>query len=231
MSIDGAQAGQVLLIGMAAGLATLSGGWLALRLGPGVGPLTGLGGGAVIGVALMDLLPEALDLGRSAHQPLTLLALTVAGFMAYVVVGRLSQDLGARSQGLAARLGPASLVLHSVMDGLGVGVAFHVSSAAGLVVAAAVLAHDLVDGANTVTISAAGGLGPVSSRRWLMLDAAAPLVGIGLSLFIKTSPAALSLWLAVFAGLFLYIGASVLLRRRPAASGLADVTGRCWGRG
>ena len=57
------------------------------------------------------------------------------------------------------------------MDGLGIGFAFQVSSAAGMIVAFAVLAHDFVDGANTVTLSLAGGSDPAIARRWLLADA------------------------------------------------------------
>ncbi len=207
---------QLWAIGGLTGLATLAGGALALRLRGDVQRLMGFGGGVVIGVALMDLLPEALEQGRAAYASLTLTAVMAAGFMAYLLLSRIAERFGARSQGFARRLGPASLVFHSLMDGLGIGVAFDVSSAAGLVLAAAVLAHDLLDGANTVTLALSQDLGRPSSRRWLALDALAPLAGIGLSRAITPSPADLALLLALFAGLFLYIGAAELLPRSRA---------------
>ena len=213
---------QLTAIGLATGLATLSGGVLALRLRSNSGTLIGFGSGAVIGVALMDLLPEALQLGRQAYPPLTLTALMAAGFMTYVLVDRISEGLSERSYGLARHVGPGSLVFHSVMDGLGIGVAFNVSTAAGLIVAAAVLAHDVMDGANTITLGVAAELRPASMRRWLVLDAVAPLVGIGLSRTIQTTPETLAVLMAVFAGLFLYIGAAELLpRSRVGAVGLS----------
>ena len=213
---------QLIAIGLATGLATLSGGALALRLRSNAQKLMGFGSGAVIGVALMDLLPEALQLGHKAYPPLTLTALMAAGFMAYVLLDRISERLSERSYRLAKHVGPASLVFHSVMDGLGIGVAFNVSTAAGLIVAAAVLAHDLMDGANTIALGMAGDLGPAPMRRWLALDALAPLIGIGLSRTIQPSPETLSVLMAVFAGMFLYIGAAELLpRSRVGAVGLS----------
>jgi ZIP family zinc transporter len=108
------------------------------------------------------------------------------------------------------------------MDGLGIGVAFNISTAAGLILAAAVLAHDLMDGANTIALGVAGNLGGRPLRTWLVLDAAAPLAGIGLSRAIQTSPETLSALIAVFAGMFLYIGAAELLpRSRAGAAGLS----------
>jgi zinc transporter ZupT len=50
-------------IGLGSGAATLSGGVVALRLKATTGLLFGLASGAVLGVALFDLLPEALRLG------------------------------------------------------------------------------------------------------------------------------------------------------------------------
>jgi zinc transporter ZupT len=213
---------QLTVIGLATGLATLSGGVLALRLRSNAEKLMGFGSGAVIGVALMDLLPEALQLGRQAYPPLTLTALMAAGFMAYVMVDRISERLSERSYRMARHIGPASLVFHSAMDGLGIGVAFNVSTAAGLIVAAAVLAHDLMDGANTITLGVAGELSPPAMRRWLVLDALAPLVGIGVSRTIQTTPETLAALMAIFAGMFLYIGAAELLpRSRVGAVGLS----------
>ena len=60
-----------LAFGFAAMLATLAGGLLALRLRHRIGLVLGVTAGIVVGVALFDLVPEALDLagtaGRSAR--------------------------------------------------------------------------------------------------------------------------------------------------------------------
>ena len=102
------------------------------------------------------------------------------------------------------------------MDGFGIGVAFQASAAVGWVVALAVLAHDFLDGANTVTLSLDGDASEGRARNWLVADAMAPLVGIGLSRFITVPGGVLSLLLGVFCGFFLYIGASELLPRSQA---------------
>jgi len=203
-----------LVIGCATGAATLIGGQLALRLHRRIHWLMAFGGGAVIGVALMDLLPEAITLAGRQGSALDVTSLTAAGFMAYVMISQITTRLEGRTGPIAAHIAPASLVIHSLMDGLGIGLAFNLSSSAGLVLAVAVLAHDLMDGANTVTLGLAGGLRRKPALGWLWLDAAAPLMGIGLStMLINPSPRLLADLLAVFAGLFLYIGAVELLPR------------------
>jgi zinc transporter, ZIP family len=167
----------------------------------------GLSAGAVIGVALFDLTPEALQLGAKAAQPAVVLGLIGAGFCGYMLLDR---GLKAAAEGRGGHLGPASLTVHSLLDGLGVGLAFQVAPAIGVVVAVAVLAHDFADGVNTVTLSLTGGGGPRRARGWLIADALAPLVGIGLTRLFTAPEGPLGLAIAVFAGFFLYIGASEL---------------------
>jgi ZIP family zinc transporter len=161
----------------------------------------------VIGVALFDLTPEALSLGAKAAPEPLVLGLIGAGFCGYMLLER---TLRAAAEGRGGHLGPASLVAHSLLDGLGVGLAFQVAPAIGLVVAAAVLAHDLADGVNTVTLSLTGGGGTARARGWLIADALAPLAGIGLTRLFSVPEGPLGLAIAVFAGFFLYIGASEL---------------------
>ncbi len=219
----------LIAIGLLTGLATLLGGALALRLKGSIGLLQGFGGGAVIGVALLDLLPEAFNLSGKAHTPFALTTALAAGFAAYLLADQ-TITTTSRSGRLRRHIGPATLTLHSLMDGLGIGLAFQVSATTGWIVAAAVLAHDLVDGANTVTVSLSGGAARRTAAGWLAADAAAPLLGIGLSRLVTAPPATLGLFLAVFAGFFCYIGASELLprareRRPQLTTTLATVLG------
>jgi len=86
-------------------------------------------------------------------------------------------------------------------------------------VAAAVLAHDLADGMNVVTLALAQGGGQRAARVVLLLDAVAPAVGVVIGSRVPVSQFGLGLLLAVFAGVFLAIGAGHLLpeaqHRRP----------------
>jgi len=161
----------------------------------------------VIGVALFDLLPEALALGGKLAAPTTVTGLLGVGFCGYMLLER---GMRAAAEGRAGHLGPASLTAHSLIDGLGIGLAFQVAPAIGIVVAAAVLAHDFADGVNTVTLSLSGGGGAQRARGWLAADAVAPLVGIGLTRLIRVGEGPLGLAIALFAGFFLYIGAAAL---------------------
>jgi zinc transporter ZupT len=219
---------RLLAIGAATGLATLCGGMLALSIRARLDMLSAFGGGAMIGVAFADLLPEALALHPKHYPPLTLTILLLVGFMAYMILARVRA--GVKDSGPSRALGPASLVAHSVMDGLGIGLAFSVSASAGLLVATAVLTHDLVDGANTVTLSFSGDERQSRAWLWLFADAFAPLGGIELSRLIAPSPDILAPLLALFAGFFVYIATAELLPRAGAgghlfSSGVATLFG------
>lgn len=203
-----------LAIGVLTGLVTGLGGLIALRFRSRLDLLAAFGGGAMSGVALFDLLPEALKIGQGVVAPLVLGLLSLAGFAGYLLLGR---GLGAVACNGRRAFGPMGLVLHSVLDGFGVGLAAHISTAAGLLVAAAVVTHDVVDGANTVALSLSRGFKSSGAKAWLLADALAPLVGILLSALIAPSPATLAALLAIFTGFFLYIAWSELLPRAFAA--------------
>jgi len=207
----------LILVGALPSAATLFGGALALRFRSILPLLLAFSSGAVIGVALFDLLPEALKLGHLLYQPLTITTALAGGFALYLGVDRLSLLLAQGSGGHRGHLGPLSLALHSLTDGLSIGLAYQASSAVALVVAIAVISHDFVDGANTVTLCLAGGKGTLTARRWLFIDAAAPIVGIALAQLIAMPPTVLSLLLATFSGFFLYVGASKLLPHSHAS--------------
>lgn len=213
----------VLLIGVATGAATLAGGLLILYLSSALDLVLGFSAGAIIGVALFDLLPEALSVAGETHSPLTMTGLVAVGFAFYLATDRASAML---ARGRKQRhFAPASLTLHSFVDGLAIGLAFHISPAAGFIVAIGVLAHDFIDGANTVTVSLSSGSAVPTARAWLAADAAAPLAGILLANVFAIPGPSLALLLAVFGGFFLYIGASELLPRsqglRPRLSSVA----------
>jgi len=206
----------ILAVAIGAFAATMLGGALALKLRDSLHLVLGFSAGAVVAVAFFDLLPEALDLGGSTHALSTVLSFTALGFLLYLLMDRLlllhghahEEHEAAEARG-HARAG--SLSLHSFLDGIGIGLAFHVSSAVGLVVAVAVLAHDFSDGINTVNVVLRDGGTFKKALRWLAVDAIAPVLGIASTFFFTVSGSVLGLLLALFAGFFLYIGASDLI--------------------
>jgi ZIP family zinc transporter len=211
----------VLFIGLMASVATLIGGSFALKLKDKLHLVLGFSAGAVIAVAFFDLLPEALELGLPSYSPATLLLATAVGFFAYLILDRFitlhthsdGEDGEAHTHGNPVRgwVAAASLSAHSFLDGIAIGLAFQASPAVGAIVAIAVLTHDFSDGVNTVSLILKNGGTRMQAFRWVLTDAAAPLLGVFATLFFTLPESWLSLVLATFAGFFLYIGASELL--------------------
>lgn len=104
-----------------------------------------------------------------------------------------------------------ALIGHSFMDGIGIGLGFQVDVSVGIVVAIAVIAHDFTDGMNTVTLMLTHKNTAKKAKRFLLADATAPVLGAVSTLFFTLPPYALFLYLGVFAGFLLYIGASDIL--------------------
>jgi zinc transporter ZupT len=201
-----------LVMGLAAGtaLATMLGGLFALSLKRGIAIALGFSAGAVLGVALFDLAPEALKLGSKSIGHGGLVAAALAGFLLYALFDRLvtRHDHTNPARGF---LGAGGFSIHSLLDGLGMGVAFQAGQGVGLTVAAAVLAHDFADGLNTVNVVVKNGGSRKAALTWLIADSLAPVAGAALSLVWLVPESVLAAVLAGFCGFFFYVGALDLL--------------------
>jgi zinc transporter ZupT len=202
---------ELLLLAAIAGAAfisTMLGGLLAIRLRDKLHLILGFSAGAVIGVAFFDLLPEAIDLGARHAGPAAILRWTAVGFLSYLALDRfLLFSGGAAARGSASA---AILCIHSLLDGVAIGVAFQTSRVVGIVVAIAVLTHDFSDGVNTMNVVLKNGARP-QALRWLLVDALAPVLGIASTFLFTLRSDVFGVVLGAFAGFFLYIGASELI--------------------
>lgn len=203
----------MLLIGIAAGafVSTLLGGLLALRLRDKLHLILGFSAGAVIGVAFFDLLPEAVNFGIKYHSPSVLLSWTALGFLFYLVADRMLLIHGTGASAQRGSVAAGMLCCHSLLDGVAIGLAFQASRAIGIVVAIAVLTHDFSDGINTTNMVLKNHGARSRAVRWLLLDAVAPALGIAATRLFAVRGDELGFALALFAGFFVYIGASDLI--------------------
>jgi len=209
--------------GIAASLATLLGGSLALGFERRITIVLGLAAGVVLGVALFDLIPESLALAQGIYAPTTVFFFVAFGLGSYLTLTRVLGTGGLRASGWRNHLGPASLTIHSFLDGMGIGLAFQISSEIGWTVALAVLTHDVADGINTVSLSLAA-TEKTTAKRWLYINGAAPLVGVLAGLVTRVPEHILAPLLAMFGGAFLFIGACELIPRSYALDPRLRVT-------
>jgi ZIP family zinc transporter len=208
-------------------VSTLIGGLTALRFRAQLETLLALSGGIVVAVALFDVLPEAID---GIDNSRTVTTLVAAGFLTFfffqraLVLHHRDDPEEAKAHHRVGALGAAALSVHSFVDGLGIGLAFGVSTLTGVLVFIAVISHDFADGLNTVTFVLRQQGDRKQALRWLAADAAAPFFGAIVGTLVSVSSQNLAYLLAVYAGFFLYVGSSDLLPAAHARTSALRIT-------
>lgn len=210
-----------ILISVATFVSTFLGGLFALKFKDRLHLVLGFSAGAVIGVAFFDLIPEAIDLGAKFYSVSTVTSVAALGFVIYMILDRLAashshihnHDYPEKNEGVSykGKFSAGSLFVHSFLDGVAIGLAFQAGTAVGMTVAVAVLVHDFSDGINTVNLILKNNGRMKEAFNWLFTDALAPVLGVFSAFLFSLPEGILGLVLAIFAGFFLYIGASDLL--------------------
>lgn len=210
----------ILVAGLAA-LATLFGGWVAARARDRRHLVLGFAAGLMLGVVFFDLVPESME--YASFEVLGVPGASVglvAGFLTIHLVERgvglhraHEQEYGEHRHGLEkiGLLSAGGLILHSVLDGFGIGIGFQAGTAVGTSVAIAVVAHDFADGFNTFTLASLYGNARRRSLILVGLDAAAPIAGAALGTLIAVPEQLIGLYLGYFAGFLLYLATADIL--------------------
>lgn len=222
------------IIIIAAVLSTAIGGLFAIKFKDKLHLILGFGAGAIFGVAMFDLLPEAISLTSGFYSLQIVTALIAAGFCLFMLIDRAfslhaHQEEGCENHSHTGKAGAVAIIIHSLLDGFSIGLGFKVSPAVGIVVALAVLIHGFSDGINTVNMVIKKN-NKKSVVKWLLVDAIAPAVGVALAYFVTFPQPILGLVLATFVGIFLYISACDLMpeshHKHPAIwTTISTVTG------
>ena len=210
---------------------TFGGGLIALRLEAYRAFVIAFAAGALVGSALMDVIPDALDLLTRSQSPLYhhhhVLLATTLGFLFFYLLEQVSHwnghgDHGEHKHGhgrdRAGLLGAAGIGVHSLLDGIAVGEAFRAGNGIGWTVALAVVLHKFADGVSTVGIMVSTGRSRPQVNAMLALTTVAPLAGLALQAYVPLPLDSLALVLGWFAGVFLYLGAAALIPAAHAAS-------------
>jgi zinc transporter ZupT len=199
---------------------TMAGGVAAIRWPRSVELLFALAGGVVLGAAVFDLIPEAVDHAHeSGVAEVVPYAMAVVGYFTFRVLERgLHQKDHSHGPGRMGTAGAAGFTIHSFFDGLAIGLGFHLSDSVGIIVALAVIGHDFSDGLNTVSYLIAHGHDKRRQWRWLFADALAPLCGALVAALLPVPDAVFPVALGFFSGVFVYAATANLLPRALKAS-------------
>ncbi len=210
---------QPLLFGIGTFVSTMLGGLFGIKHRQRLHLIISFTAGVLLAVCFFDILPEMLNIVTEHHLNLTgAMVAVVIGFLLIHTLQKVALIHGGHEDEYADHKHPAvgyisalGLAFHSFLDGIGIGLGFHISPHVGVLIAIAVLAHDFSDGLNTVSLMLIN-KNTVRKSVWLLvLDAITPLLGVGATYLFTIPDRALVLYLGFFAGFLLYIGASDLL--------------------
>lgn len=198
---------------------TLLGGLFAYRYRTKLHYFISFSVGVLIAVAFLDIFPEMFEIAAANNIDVAkpLLAVVI-GFLTIHVLEKVAaihsaneDEYASHHHPLVGAVGVGSLVVHSFLDGVSIGLGFQAGAAVGVAVSIAILAHDFCDGLNNVTLSLVNKVNKKQLWTLLALDAVAPIFGVLLTMFFVVPASALVIFLGAFAGILLYIAASGLL--------------------
>lgn len=200
-------------------VSTLIGGWFALRHKEHLRHILGLTAGIIMGVIAFDILPELFEIVHEFElDPTWPMVALATGFLLFHIAEKMlllhhehETQYGHHRHPQVGVLSGLALGGHSLLDGIGIGLAFQVNSAVGATVALALIAHKFADGLNTATLMLAHKNTVKATVRMVVLNAFLPIVGALSTLLFTIPEQYLPLYLGFYAGFLLYIGASDIL--------------------
>lgn len=200
-------------------LSTLAGGWFALRYRKHLRHILGLTAGVILGVLAFDILPEMFEIiHESSMDPTWPMVALVCGFLGFHIIEKLllihhehETQYGKHRHPQVGVLSALALGGHSLLDGVGIGLAFQINSALGISVAIALLGHKFADGLNAASLMLAHKNSKRRAAQMVLLNAVLPVVGVLSTLLLQVPEHILPYYLGFFAGFLLYIGASDIL--------------------
>lgn len=208
-----------ILLSIATFVSTFSGGMFGIKHRDKIHAIISFTAGALIAVAFFDIIPEIFSVVEERNLSITSAMIAIVlGFLAIHVIEKLAvihtahEDVYAtHKHPLVGKIGAAGLVIHSLLDGIGIGLGFHVSQHVGIIIAIAVISHDFCDGLNTVSLMLINKNSTKTTVPFLLADALSPVIGVLLTFLFTVPDTILVMYLGFFAGFLIYLGASDLL--------------------
>ncbi len=210
---------QAILLSLATFFSTFFGGLFVIKNKEKLHHIMGFTAGVLLGVVFFDIFPEIIAMVKTGGSDVTgVMIALILGFLIFHIIEKTillhnahEEEYGAHRHPHVGTASALALSGHSFIDGVGIGLAFQVSSAVGVLVAIAVIAHDFTDGMNTVGLVLFH-KNTLEKAKWLLLlDALTPMLGAASTMLFSVPEKFLIIYLGFFAGFLLYIGASDIL--------------------
>jgi len=203
-------------------IATFLGGMLALRAKDRFHLVLGLSAGLLLGLVGFDLLPEIFEMNTDNLIGVrTISVALIAGFLSLHFIEQFAgshepaeSDYGhehTHSVEIAGTVGAIAMAGHIFLDGVALALAFKVNNALGYAVFIAMLVHAFSDGLNTVALLVKTGQWRSRGKYLLAVDALARIGGAAIGSALTISDSNLSIYLAVFSGIVIYLATSHIL--------------------
>ncbi len=210
---------QPLIFSLFTFLSTLLGGLFAVRFRNKIHFIMAFSAGVLLGIVAFDILPEIItQIQEYGFGAIDVMVALVIGFLGFHILEKSilthyhhEDDFPTHKHPHVGVASALALAGHSFMDGVAIGLGFQINSALGFLITLAVIAHDFTDGINTVTLMLAHKNTEKRAKMFLVLTALTPILGVIFTSFFTVPAYFLFLYLGVFAGFLLYIGASDIL--------------------
>jgi zinc transporter ZupT len=200
---------------------TLAGGAVPLRFERHSRTFLSFSAGTLVGLALLELIPSAINGMGGDTQPKLLVVL--GAFLVTMLLDKLhilhphSHRMDAEcppeehTHPPLAMHGAVGLLVHSAVDGLALAAALRDSSHTAVAVGLALAAHKFADGLTTVSLVLSHHHRRAQAVRLLAGNAGLLLIGFAVGMALVLQKTQLGTLLLVMAGFFLYLGASDLI--------------------
>lgn len=217
-----------LVFGAVASLNVFLGSFITIKLQKYFTIILGLAGGVMIGTVAFEVLPEVVHfLHEFNSEPILRLSMIIL-VIGVLLFHFLSKILPLHEHGhhdhdghnhhthlhtnkKLGLYGAVVMIAHSFIDGFGIGIGFSTSITLGLVIALAVLLHNVSDGINTATTLLINKVSEKSFKKVVATAIAAPFLGATTSQFIHIPEHWVLYYLSFFTGSILYLAISDIL--------------------
>ncbi len=181
--------------------------------------ILGFTAGIILGVIAFDVLPEMFEIVHELGMDSTwVMVALVLGFLGFHIAEKLllihhqhETQYGKHKHPQVGVMSALAIGGHSLLDGIGIGLAFQVNAGVGLAISIALIAHRFADGLSTATLMLAHKNSTKRTLQLVLFNGALPLIGAMSTLFFTLPEEFLAYYLAFFAGFLLYLGASDIL--------------------